>query len=314
MIGLITFAYGAPATLDDLPAYYTHIGHGKTPSDEKIAEAKERFRKIGVGDQLGSVTRRQTQALAEALQPYFHAKIKAYSAYKHTPPFVDDTIKKMVEDGVKTIITFPIKPLYSKMGIAYYQKQVQKALQRSGVNLPVIDIDHWHDHPEFVQVLCDRVQTTLNWLPQDAQSETMVLFTAHSQAGRAETHEVYIRQFTELAQSIAGSLSLPSWEIAYRSAGPNAELWLGPDVKDVIRSQAEKGCKGIVTCDLLSVATNIEVLYDIGYDAQELCRELGIEFLRTPLPDDSYDFIMALKTIILEKIAAEHAGLLNKSV
>lgn len=313
MIGLITFAYGAPASLDDLPEYYTHISHGRTPSDEKMAAAKERFRNIGVGDQLGSVTRRQTQALADSLQPYFHDKIKAYSANKHTPPFVDDTIRQMVEDGVKTMITFPIKPLYSKMGIAYYQKQVRKALQRSGITLPVIDIDHWHLHPEFVQVLCDRVQTAWNWLPRDIRGETTVIFTAHSQAGRAETHEVYVRHFTELAQSIASSLSLPTWKIAYRSAGPNSELWLGPDVKDVIRDEAKKGCKGIITCDLLSVTTNIEVLYDLGFDAQNLCRELGIEFLRTPLPDDSYDFIMALKTIILEKIAAKDGGLLKNT-
>lgn len=311
MIGLITFAYGAPVSVDDLPEYYTHINHGKIPSDERLAEARERFRRIGVGDHLGSITKRQTQALADCLQPYFYENVKAYSAFKHTPPFVEDTVKQMVEDGVSKIITFPIKPLYSKLGIAHYQKQVRGALKQLGVDLPVIDIDHWHNHAKLVQVLSDRVRTALDWMPRDIKNDTTVIFTAHSQAGRAETHKEYAEQFSELAQMIATSLSLSRWTTAYRSAGPRIELWLGPDVKDVIREEVKKGCKGIVTCDLLSVTTNMEVCYDIGFDTQELCEALGVEFIRTQLPDDSYDFMMALKTIITEKVADADERLLR---
>ncbi|WP_307330871.1 ferrochelatase [Evansella vedderi] len=302
MIGVIIFAYGAPGSLDNLKEYYTHIRHGNAPSEEEMAAVKEQYRNIGTTDLLGSITERQAEALTHSLQPYFEEEVKVYTAFKHTAPFVEDTVLQMVNEGVSQVITFPIKPLYSKTGTGLYQIKVRKALAKLGSTIPVLDVDHWHLHDEFVSVMAKRVKTAVKWLPSHIRNETTVIFTAHSQPGKPETYKEYSEEFTELGKSIANQLQLKNWRIAYRSAGSHEDLWSGPDVKDVIQEEGKKGIKGVVACDLLSVTSNIEVLYDIGYDCQLLCKRMGIEFIRTEIPNDSYDFIMALTTIVKERV------------
>lgn len=314
MIGLILFAYGGPNSMDDLLSYYIDIHHGRVPDETYMEEVKNKYRHIGEGNLLGAVTKRQGEALQHALQPYLNEEIKSYVAFKHTPPYVKDTVEQMLKDGVKKIITFPIKPLYSKMGIRFYQNQVRKTLEELQMEVPIMDIEHWHMNEGFIDVIASRVKTAYEWLPRDVQNNAYVLFTAHSQPGLAKTHEVYIRQFQELAKAVAEKLSLNNWETAFRSLGKKKELWLGPDVQDVVPELAKKGCTGIVACDLLSITTNMEVLYDIGYDLLDVCRELNIELVRTTFLNDSYDFIQVLKRIVIEKVKEEQPDWIQSNV
>lgn len=304
MIGILTFAYGAPASMDDLEAYYTHIHKKKAQSPEKIEQMKEQFRQIAVGDTLGSITKRQIKALETTLQFHFKETVKGYAAYKHTSPFVEDVVEQMINDGVTKMITMPIKPLYSKSGYVYYQVLVRQALKKINAGIPVLNMEGWHDHPSLVNVLSDRVRTAWEWLPQNVKDNASVIFTSHSLPGRPETHRAFENQFTELASLIAEQADIPKWRISYRSGGENQkEMWLGPDIKEVIDQEAQQGCKGIIVCELLSLTSNVEAAFDAGYDIQPICREKGMEFFKTAMVDDSFDFIMALTKIVLDKIA-----------
>lgn len=304
MIGIVTFAYGAPKSLDDIEAYHTHISHGKK-QPKKINQMKNQYRHMAVGDTLGSVSKRQIEALAQALQAQLNKRVKGYVAYKHTAPFTEDVIRQMVADGVTKIITFPIKALYSKSGFVYYQVLVRNALKELAVDIPVLDIEGWHDHPSIVHVLSDRVRTAWNFLPGDVKEDSQVIFTSHSLPGKPATHQAFEEQFTELAGLIAKQANIPKWRISYRSAGTHADVWLGPDIQEVIEMEADAGTKGIVVCELLTLTSNLEASYDIGYDIQPICKRKDIEFFQTAMVDDSFDFIMALAQIVLDKLEEE---------
>src|SRR5207247_6224216 len=45
--GVLLMAYGSPATLRDVKAYYTHIRGGRTPPAEQVAEVRARYERIG---------------------------------------------------------------------------------------------------------------------------------------------------------------------------------------------------------------------------------------------------------------------------
>src|SRR2546422_208096 len=45
--GVLLMAYGSPATLRDVEAYYTHIRGGRTPPAERVAELRARYERIG---------------------------------------------------------------------------------------------------------------------------------------------------------------------------------------------------------------------------------------------------------------------------
>ena len=202
-----------------------------------------------------------------------------------------------MEDNVQTIITLPVTPLFSKWGTGAFQAEVRRLLEKYESDMTVIDVDDWNTHPELVAVLVDRVQSAYEWLPASIRPNTKVLFTAHSQPINPNVNQVYIKQFTELASAIAKQLDWKNWQVT-----SNKEKWLGPDVMDVIRLEAEQGMKGIITCELLFVIADIEVFFEIGQKCQELCKKLVLDFVRTEFPNDSFDFILAVAAIVKEKV------------
>lgn len=301
MIGLILFAYGAPESMDQLKDYYTHIRYGKEPSEQDLQKAIERFQRAGTAESLGTITKRQAASLKDLLQDLLDEEVRAYTAYKHTPPFVEDTVNQMVRDGVSKIVTLLITPLESRTGSMLYQLKVRQTLEQLNVSIPIIHVDQWHLHPRYLEVLADRVRSAVQWLPSSIRQESTVVFTAHSQPGKPERHITYTTQFAELAEAIANRLELPHWRTAYRSAGEKGE-WIGPDVKEIIHEEADAGRKGIVTCDLLSMTSNVEALEDIGYDLRPLCDERGMLLVRSEFLNDAYDFMKALSHIVGQRI------------
>ena len=298
MIGIMLMSYGSPKSLDDVGEFFSHILQGRVPSPEQVFQVREQYRSLGTCDPLGATTERQAEALQFLLKSQLSDEVRVYAAFKHAHPFIDDVVQKLVDEGASQIVTLPMNPLFSKMGVGSYQKSVREAVAKLGADLPVTDIYQWHTHPDFVSVIAKRVEKALNWLPE----QTTVIFTAHNQRGKAENHPEYIQQFSELAQQVASELNLENWKTAYRSGGPNKDIWLSPYLADVIKQEASSGKKGIVTCDLLSLTGNSEVLHDIGLKCQKQVHELGLEYARTEFLNDSADFMLAMTNIVKEQL------------
>ena len=56
-------AYGTPASLDDVEAYYTHIRGGRKPSAEQLSDLVNRYTVIGGNSPLLRITHRQAAKL-----------------------------------------------------------------------------------------------------------------------------------------------------------------------------------------------------------------------------------------------------------
>src|SRR5437870_9947384 len=65
--GVLLMAYGSPATLRDVKAYYTHIRGGRTPPAEQVAELRARYERIGGRSPLLEITWRQAAGVVQAL-------------------------------------------------------------------------------------------------------------------------------------------------------------------------------------------------------------------------------------------------------
>src|SRR5207245_11607718 len=65
--GVLLMAYGSPATLRDVKAYYTHIRGGRTPPAEQVAELRARYERIGGRAPLLEITWRQAPGVVQAL-------------------------------------------------------------------------------------------------------------------------------------------------------------------------------------------------------------------------------------------------------
>ena len=289
MIGILHFAYGAPQSLDDLTTYFSHVLKGKTPPAPMMANITKQFARVGKPDLIGGATSRIAQGLQQLLPA-----TRIYTGYRHTTPFIADSVQQMLADGVTKIIVLPINPIHSKSGSGAVHDEVDALVNNA---VPVVHLNEWHLHPAIIDVYASRVRRANQWLPHLAQQQAVTLFTAHSQPLDKERNTAYTQQLQAMATAIAAAAQLPHAQVAYRSAKERAN-WLGPDVKDAITSAVEQGRTGIVTCELLSLAPDVESFFEIGADCQAQCEALNIPFVQSEFPSDSIDSVLALKEII----------------
>ncbi|MBD2861961.1 hypothetical protein [Paenibacillus oceani] len=57
--------YCSIASIDELPAFYSHLFHGRLPVESVMSDAAKRYRRLGTVDPLGAVTARQPGRLNE---------------------------------------------------------------------------------------------------------------------------------------------------------------------------------------------------------------------------------------------------------
>jgi ferrochelatase len=280
--GVLLMAYGSPASLAEVPAYLTHIRGGRPPSPEQVADLCRRYEAIGGLSPLAARTHAQARALAAALGDGWRVAL----GMKHAAPSIEDARAELA--GCAPIVGLVLAPHYSALSVGEY-------LERAGPG--VVGVRCWHTEPGYLDALAERVGRSLAALPRGSH----VVFTAHSLPARIlATDDPYPAQVAETADAVARRLGLAAegWSVAWQSAPPSPEPWLGPDVRDVIRQVARAGTPGVCVCPCGFVTDHLETLYDLDVDAAAVARECGVAFARTAALDDDPRLVAALADVV----------------
>lgn len=299
MIAIIHYAYGAPVSIDNVSDYFSHILKGKQVPPPMLAKIHESFLTPGFADFIRTATEDIAAGLEHVLNEQLDEEVKVYNAYKHTAPFVEDAVAQAKADGATTIVTLPINPIHSASGGGSVHAEVAALLEGSGISQ--VALNEWHVNEGIVAVYAKRVKRAVEWLPVAAQATTHVLFTVHSQPEDPERNVPYVKQFEELAVAIANEAGVKNFHTVYRSSGGKAN-WLAPDVKDKMKELHAVGATGFVTCELLSLAADVESYSEIGAECQEVCKELNVPFAVSDFPGASFDVVMALSALVTEHL------------
>ncbi len=301
-IGVLLMSYGTPRSLEDVAAYYTHIRGGRPPAPEQIAELQERYRRIGGRSPLLEITLAQARALETRLARFtwghrFYIRV----GMKHAPPFIEEAVAGLLEEGVDRVIAIALAPHFSRMSVGSYHAALRQALAARGAALPVIAIRSWGAHPLFVMAVAERLQEALVDLPPE---ETEVIFTAHSLPARLrEEGDPYEVELLDSARRVARVLGWKRWRFAYQSASATGEPWLGPDLLEVLEAMAREGkTRHVVVCPIGFVADHLEILYDLDIEAREAAQAWGLSFRRTRSLNDDPLLIETLAALISEAL------------
>ncbi len=285
-------AYGTPAGLDDVEAYYTDIRRGKPPPPELLEELIGRYRAIGGRSPLLEITRSQAAGVEARLG------IRCYVGQKHAAPFIADAIGEMARDEVDAAVGLVLAPHYSSMSIGDYTKRAEDAARERGWRGALHVVPSWHLEPGYVEWLASRLHTALGSLSQN-RDEISVVFSAHSLPARILARaDPYPQQLEETAAAVARRAAIGNWRVGWQSAGRTGEPWLGPDVLEILDELAREGASSVVVCPCGFVADHLEVLYDIDVEAAARARELGIRLVRTPSPNTDPAFLDVLATVV----------------
>lgn len=302
-IGLLVMAYGTPQSLDEVEPYYTHIRRGRPPTPELLEELIERYRAIGGRSPLHEITEEQARKLAARLSERLGRPVQPFVGYLHITPFIAEAVDRLVAAGVERAVGLVMAPQYSAASVALYLNDAREALARYERAPAVTYIDHFHDHPGFVACLARRVRDTLEQVPAEIRPRVEVIFTAHSIPQYViDRGDPYARHVEETAERVARAAGLDRWHVAYQSAGRTSDVWIGPDVGDVIRELAGRGAAGVVVCPAGFVADHLEVLYDIDIECKQIAEELGIYLARTPSLNAADDFIDVLVDLVMDRL------------
>ncbi|PFW10562.1 ferrochelatase [Bacillus cereus] len=301
-IGLLVMAYGTPESLDDVEAYYTHIRHGRTPSEEALEDLIGRYKAIGGISPLAKITKEQAHKLTDSMNNIFtEYEFTCYLGLKHIAPFIEDAVEEMKRDGIEQAISIVLAPHYSTFSIKAYNDRAIRLSQEIGG--PVIEpVEQWYDEPKFISYWADQIKETFTEI--DNKEKAVVIFSAHSLPEKIiATGDPYVEQLKHTVDLIAEAANIQNYTIGWQSAGNTPDPWIGPDVQDLTKDLYEEhGYESFVYCPVGFVAEHLEVLYDNDYECKVVTDELNAKYFRPNMPNAQSAFIDCLAEIVSKKV------------
>lgn len=302
-IGVLVMAYGGPRNLDDLPGYLADIRSGRVTTPSVLEEMRDHYGRIGGRSPLLEISERQVAALAGRLG---EGSYRCYLGMRHFAPWIEETVGRMIDEGISRAISLVLAPHFSAMSVGRYRAKIEDGLRMYRGAIDFRHVDSYHRAPGLIRALARRVQEGIDRFPEADRGSVHVVFSAHSLPVRIMREgDPYDDQLHETARLVAESISLPDerWSWSYQSAGKSPEPWLGPQLEEHIPRLAEQGVRNLVSVPVGFVADHVEILYDIDIEASEVAQRLGVRFERPPALNDDPDFIDALAEVVRERSA-----------
>ncbi|PLR97720.1 ferrochelatase [Bacillus sp. T33-2] len=304
-MGLLVMAYGTPYKEADIERYYTHIRHGRRPTDEMLDDLRGRYEAIGGLSPLAKITQEQAERLAGHLNKIQNEiEFKMYLGLKHIEPFIEDAVQQMHADGIEEAVSIVLAPHFSTFSVKSYNGRAREEAEKLG-GPSIVSVESWYDEPKFIQYWSDRVKETFGKMTPDEKEKAVLIVSAHSLPEKIlQSGDPYPDQLQKTAELIAGQAGVRNYEVGWQSAGNTPEPWLGPDVQDLTRDLYEKeGYKTFVYIPVGFVSDHLEVLYDNDYECKAVTDEVGASYYRPEMPNAQPEFIDALGTVILQKLS-----------
>lgn len=301
-MGLLVMAYGTPYKEEDIERYYTHIRHGRRPSDEMLEDLKGRYEAIGGLSPLAETTNNQAKALQNHLNEIQdEIEFKLYIGLKHIEPFIEDAVKQMHDDGIEEALSIVLAPHFSTFSIQSYNGRAKEEAEKLG-GLTIKSVESWYKEPKFIQYWVEKVKATFEGMPEEEKNAAALIVSAHSLPEKIlELGDPYPNQLKETAELIAQGAGVSNYYLGWQSAGNTPEPWLGPDVQDLTRELYEEHhFKAFVYTPVGFVAEHLEVLYDNDYECKVITEELGVSYYRPEMPNTDPLFIDAMATVLLD--------------
>jgi protoporphyrin/coproporphyrin ferrochelatase len=119
----------------------------------------------------------------------------------------------------------------------------------------------------------------------------------------ANTSE-YVRQLEGVRRLVSVALAQKNDALVYQSrSGALGQPWLEPDILDYLHEvKARNPASAVVLAPISFISDHMEVLYDPGVEAWQLCDSLGVPMTRAKAVGVHPKFIGMIRELILERM------------
>lgn len=334
-VGVVLFQLGGPDSLEAVEPFLFNLfldpdiiplgpfGLLRRPIAKLISSRRSvpvagKYAEIGRRSPIGTLTERQRVRLMEALSP--HLEPVAVTAMRYWHPFTSEAVETLRKAGpLDELVLLPLYPHYSFATTLSSLKEWRRVYGNSAGGPPERTIDHFYDHPLYIQALVQRIGSMLRQFRNS--SGIHLVFSAHglpmSLVEKGDPYPKQIEATVRLACEL-GMKQYPGWPrthlLCYQSrVGP--AKWLQPPLTEAIERLGHEGAKEMLVVPISFVTEHIETLHEINIEAREGAEKLGFEkFRMMPAVGDSPLFIAALMDLVLRAVSVdsgEKAGRLS---
>lgn len=308
---VLLLSFGGPEKTEDVLPFLQNVTRGRGIPDERLKEVGEHYYQFGGRSPIND----QNRALLAALRASFAEAgldLPIYWGNRNWAPYLNDTVREMVTDGVRraAVIVTSAYPSYS--GCRQYRENLADATA-AVPGAPRFDkLRHYANHPGFVGPFVEATLAALEGLPEDAA----IAYVTHSipnamNATSGPQGGAYVAWHLDVADQISVEVERRTGrtrrtDLVYCSrSGPPQVPWLEPDVNDHLDRLAAEGASGVAVVPIGFVSDHMEVIYDLDTEALATAEKLGLPMARAATPGVHPDFVAMLRDLVIERAAAE---------
>ncbi len=239
------------------------------------------------GSPLMVLTRNLTQALTARFPAAADDPVQVDFAMCYGEPSIPARMEQLRTRGVGRFLILPLYPQYSSASTGAVFDAVARALLRWRHVPELHYIDHYHDHPAYIQAICHKIKAF--WAAEGKRAFLLMSFHGLPEVSRAQGDPYYDQCMTS-ARLIAEALQLGEndWQVCFQSRfGP--ARWLQPYCIDVLKGMPERGIREVdLVCPGFAVDC-LETLEEIDIaNREEFLAAGGLQYRYIPaLNDDS---------------------------
>ena len=297
---VLVVSFGGPEGPDEVMPFLDRVLAGRpVPPPVKVRIA-ERYARFGGVSPINAHTREFIAAL-EARLAAKGPRLPVYWGNRNSAPLLDDTVRQMAGDGIRTAIAFVTSMFSSYSGCRQYREDLFRAAG-AAAKAPRIDkLRVAYNHPGFVSAMADRVSEARERAPKGAA----LLFTAHSLPQSMASLADYEAQLREACGLVAQQVGDDHWRLAFQSNNARTgDPWLAPTVEEALASIAALGRSSVVVAPLGFVCDHMEVVMDLDVEARACAEGLGLGYFRAPTVGTHPAYVDMVRQLVVERISA----------
>lgn len=293
---VLLLAHGTPEKVEDIPAYLRNVTSGRPLPEEVVKEIQHRYSLIGQSP-LTCWTYDQAEKVSKELG------MPAYVGMRNWKPYISDTVKQMVADGVTETVAICLAPHNSRTSVGLYRRAI---IGETGKAPLTVDfVESWHDYPLLIEAFAERLREGYRKANAEFGGALPVIFTAHSVPTRTieagDPYESQTRHTAELVAERVPDVGKGTWRFAFQSQGMSGGAWLGPTVEETILKLKEEGHSGVFIQPIGFVCDHVEVLYDIDIMFRKFAEDHGMKLWRAESLNGSPTFARAVADLARQR-------------
>ncbi len=265
----------------------------------RVRPAKSAAKYATIWTDEGSPLKIWTDKQAKALQEVFNARgeyVTVRYAMRYGNPSIASQLDTLKAEGFTRILVLPAYPQYSGTTTASVFDAVYHWGLRSRVLPEFRFINHYHDHPAYIQALAERVRA--HWA-KHGQADRLVMSFHGVPERTLHLGDPYHCECYKTARLLGEALGLnkAQYMVTFQSRFGKAK-WLEPYTEPTLIALAKEGIKRV---DLICpgfTSDCLETLEEISQEAQEAYLHAGGEvFHYIPCLNDSHTWVQGMHAL-----------------